>query len=286
MRLSALFPLLCALAALILSFLCLFAGSTKSFLQNGELLTLNTSRLGHTSLFNTSDGNGGLLSGILNSIEGDLNSLEGDIASDIAKDFGIHDFYSAHIMNYCEGFYTPNTTDPHAHENITHCSNKTALFHFDPTAIIQSELKPGINLTDLHWPDAITNGVKAIEVASKVMFVLYCIGIAFTGLALLGAIWGFIANGRLSAFVNSMLDFLAFFTLGVASAISTAVIVKAVDEINKHGADIGIAAYKGKTFLGMTWAATAVMLLASIVWIAECCVGRRRDRGYGEKSAY
>lgn len=69
---------------------------------------------------------------------------------------------------------------------------------------------------------------------------------------------------------------LAFFTLGIASAISTAIIVKAVDTVNKYGADIGIAAYKGNTFLGMTWAATALMLLASVVWLAQCCVGRRK----------
>lgn len=42
MRLSAIFPLLCALTAFILSLLCLFAGSTRSFLQNGELLTVRS----------------------------------------------------------------------------------------------------------------------------------------------------------------------------------------------------------------------------------------------------
>ena len=64
---------------------------------------------------------------------------------------------------------------------------------------------------------------------------------------------------------------LAFLTLVIASIISTVVITKAVNAVNKYGADIGIAAYKGSTFLGMTWAATALMLLASMVWIAECC---------------
>jgi len=41
MRLSAIFSLLCAIAALVLSVLLLFAGSTKSFLQHGDLLTVN-----------------------------------------------------------------------------------------------------------------------------------------------------------------------------------------------------------------------------------------------------
>lgn len=78
---------------------------------------------------------------------------------------------------------------------------------------------------------------------------------------------------------------LAFLALVIASIISTIVITKAVNAINKYGAEIGIAAYKGSTFLGMTWAATALMLLASVVWIAECFKGRK-NRPYREKGAY
>jgi hypothetical protein len=78
---------------------------------------------------------------------------------------------------------------------------------------------------------------------------------------------------------------LAFLALVIASIISTVVITKAVNAINKYGAEIGIAAYKGSTFLGMTWAATALMLLASVVWIGECCRGRK-NRAYTEKGAY
>ena len=221
-------------------------------------------------------------------------------------------------MNYCEGFYEPNTTvtrEQHPVENVTHCSNRTALFHFDPTAIIESELAPGLNLTDLHWPSAIEDGINAIRITSKVMFIFYCIGIGFVGLAVIGAVGGFLAGGKISASVNFMLDLvssqplqspaffpsamllvvlplenanmtqLAFLTLGIASAISTAVIVKAVNTINKHGADIGIAAYKGSKFLGMTWAATALMLLASFVWAVEVLRGRRHVT-YVEKGRY
>jgi hypothetical protein len=286
MRFSAIFPLLCSIAALTLTLLCLFAGSSKSFLPNAELLTLNTSRLGHTSLFNTSDGDGGFLSNLINGIEGDINNLINNATSDIAAAFDLHDFYAAHIMNYCEGYYEGNDTAG-AKENITHCSNRTAFFHFDPTQIIENELAPGLNLSDLHWPSEIKDAVKTIEVSSKVMFVFYIIGIIFAGFAVLGAMWGVFANGRLSALVNFLLDILAFLFIGIASAISTAIIVKVVNATNKYGADIGLAAYKGTEFLGMTWAATAVMLLASFMWIAECCAGRRRTRrGAGEKPVY
>ena len=205
MRFSAIFPLLCAVAALILSLLCLFAGSKPSFLPQAELLTINMSRIGHTEAFNTSDG-GNFFTNIINEIEQEINKLLDDAESDIARYFDLKDFYSAHIMNYCEGYYEPNATVKHPSENITHCSNTTTFFHFDPTQIIQNELRPGLNLTDIHWPHEIEEAARAIEVTAKAMFVFYIIGVVFAGLAVLGAVIGLFASGRLSAFTNFLLD--------------------------------------------------------------------------------
>ena len=115
---------------------------------------------------------------------------------------------SCHVLtSFNQGFYTPtpvaNLTEQPS-KNITFCSNHTALFNFDPAAIIQSELKPGLNLSDLQWPSAIQDGIRAVELGSKIMFVLYCMGAAATGIALVGALIGVFAAGRLSAFVNFM----------------------------------------------------------------------------------
>ena len=72
--------------------------------------------------------------------------------------------------------------------------------------ILQSELNPKYNLTDLKWPSGIEEAIAAIETASKVMFLLYCIGVGFAGLAFIGALAGLLAGGRLSAAVNMVLD--------------------------------------------------------------------------------
>ena len=50
-------------------------------------LTLDTNKT-HSSLLNSLE----------NSIKGDIN----DLVADVAKKLNIHDFYSAHIMDYCE----------------------------------------------------------------------------------------------------------------------------------------------------------------------------------------
>lgn len=90
-------PLLLSLVAFILALLCVFAGSKKGYLENADLLTLNTSMLGRLGL-NSSTSHSPLVSSIESSIKGDINSL----MADVAKELHIHDFYSAHILDYCE----------------------------------------------------------------------------------------------------------------------------------------------------------------------------------------
>lgn len=97
----------------------------------------------------------------------------------------------------------------HPSKNVTNCSNQTATFHFDPAKAIQNELKPGINLTDLKWPSKVQDGIEAVKLASNVMFVLYCIGIASVGFALVGAFVGVLVAGRFVAMVNIMLSFVS-----------------------------------------------------------------------------
>ena len=45
------------------------------------------------------------------------------------------------------------------------------------------------------------------------MFVLYCIGIAAIGVALIGALIGVFAAGRFAAMINTMLSFVSLVTL-------------------------------------------------------------------------
>ncbi|EXJ80026.1 hypothetical protein A1O3_08312 [Capronia epimyces CBS 606.96] len=285
MRFSSILTLACAITAFVLSLLCIFAGSSKSFLQRADLLTLNISRIGHTSIFNTSDGDGGFFSNLVNDLEGDLNSLVNNVTSDIASALNLPDFFNVHVMDFCEGSYLPKPTVHNARENITACSNRSTVFHFDPSKVIQKKLPDGITLEDIHWPTTIEDTEHDLKIVSTTMVVFYIIGIAFAGIAILTALWGIWAGSRLSAVVNFFIDVLAFVTLGIASAIATAIIVKAVEVINKYGDDIGIAAYRGSRFLGMTWGATAVMLLASIVSVAQCCTGGRRRERYNGKGA-
>lgn len=218
------------------------------------------------------------------------NTISNEINDDLhsfAQSLGVHDFYSAHILDYCEGYYTP-TALPNAsfplhsiHKNITSCSNRTAFYHFNPTASLQRELNASghgyINLTSsLHWPAAVKDGLDALKVAQRAAFLLYCIAIGLIAAATLVASVSVVLAGRLSACIDLLVTGLAFLSTALASAITTAVAVKAEHVVNKHGTQVGVSAKKGKGFLVLTWLATLLMFLSLIVWGVVCVVGRRK----------
>jgi hypothetical protein len=288
MRLIALLPVLCCTAALILSFLCLFAGHKKGFMEDYSLLTLNTSMIGETIINETrSTDTSNPLTNLLNSIENTGSSIINDAIGEATQALGIEDFYSAHMLNYCEGQYTPaeaaNATlkQSDIHKNVTECSKNKAMYKFDPTQIVQDALnKTGVNVTldDIDWPRDIDTGIKTLNALMAAMFVLYCIAIALIFVSLFAAAAAILLSGRLSACVNFLVAVLAFLAIGLASALVTAVIVKASRIINDKGNKIGLQANWGGKFLALTWAATALMLVVVLTWVVEFCIGRKRNK--------
>ncbi|KAI4701387.1 hypothetical protein J4E81_003127 [Alternaria sp. BMP 2799] len=292
MRFIAVLPVLCCTAALILSFLCLFAGHKKGFMEDYSLLTLNTSAIGQTLIQAPSEDSDSTLSSIINLIPDSItDSVTNEINEQIdefRERVGIEDWYSAHMLNYCQGQYEPgevaNATlsQGDISKNVTECAKSRATYKFDPTAIIQEAInKTGVDITleDLNWPDDIQNGIDALNALMAAMFVLYVIAICLIFITLLTSVLGiFIGNGRLTPCINFLLATLAFLAIGLASALVTAVAVKAVDIINEKGSDIGLNANWGGKFLALTWAATALMLIALLGWIASFCIGGK-DHG-------
>lgn len=272
--------------------------SGQNLLKPSSFLQLNTSRLGQ-NIFNTTESSSNPLVNFLDNISNTIESEIQDGITDVAQQLGIHDFYSAHLMTYCEGYYyynnnnnnnnsstntntrdnNNNNEDEDAKKNITKCSNRTALYNFNPQKILQQELdasNTGIDLSDLNWPSDISTGLNALRIAAKATFVLYCIAIGFIGIAILAAVASIFLAGRLSAILNVIADWMAFVTLGIASAIATAVAVKGARTINKYGGEVGVSADRGNKFLVITWVATGLLLLSSVVWCVLAVMGRRR----------
>lgn len=257
-------------------------------MEDYHLVTLNTSMIGETLLNDTrSTDTSNPLTNLLNEIPNVISSTINDAIGEVTAKLGIEDFYSAHMLNYCEGQYTPAETanatvkQSDIHKNVTECSANKAMYKFDPTAIIQEALnKTGLDVTldDIDWPSDISKGIKTLNALMAAMFVLYCIAIALIFVALLAAVAAVLMSGRLSACVNFLLATLAFLAIGLASALVTAVVVKAAHIVNDKGKDIGLVASWGGKFLALTWAATALMLIVVLMWVGEFCVGRRHNK--------
>lgn len=133
--------------------------------------------------------------------------------SNIASD-GIRDFYSVHVMAYCEGYFEPSAAislqNPIPKRNVTGCSNRTALFNFHPSEALSRDLEPGANLSDLNWSNAIDDDFKVLDVTSKTMAVLYIIGTAATGVAVLAGGWLIFSGGRLEAIAEVVFTIVCF----------------------------------------------------------------------------
>lgn len=287
MRFLAIVPILCCTAALILSFLCLFAGHKPSFMTDYPIVTLNTSRLAEGVVNRTMNSDSNPLSSLWDKVPDSIKDHVDSAASAASDKLGIEDFYQAHLMDYCYGQYTPSEL-PNAtvaasdiSKNITGCSNQTAMFHFDPKKIIEDALAKsgtGVTLEDLNWPDDIDKGIDALRIISVAAFVLYCIAIALIFVSLGAAVVALFLSGRLSACLNWMVGILAFLAIGLASALVTAVIVKGGNIVNEKGNPVGVEAQRGNKFLALTWAATGLMFVTLVIWCVEICVGGRNKR--------
>jgi len=192
------------------------------------------------------------------------------------------------MMDLCEGTYAPNATQKGAKLNVTGCTKQTAMFHFDISKQISEELKIGplhLNLSDINWPDAIQDGLNTLNTAIDATFVLYAIGIASAGLAIVTSVVAiFLSGSRLTSLGNWGLATLSFLAFLLASIIITVIQSKMTTLINKHGNEIGLFAYRGGKYLVLSWVTMAVMFLATMAWAAEFCIGRRnRGREYREK---
>lgn len=196
-----------------------------------------------------------------------------DAAGDLAKALGLQDFYSAHLMNYCEGYFMPGSV-PNASisqnsiiKNVTACSNVTITHLFDPQAILQQQLSSGsVSIADLHWPNQITTGLSGLENLQRAMVILYLVAASFMFIALVctSTVLCCCPCG-LGSVVITIAELVAAVTLCIGAAMVTLMAVKSADLINAYGSDIGISAAVGHKFLVFTWMASGAICAAVVI---------------------
>lgn len=141
--------------------------------------------------------------------------------------------------------------------------------------MLQASLRTGINLTSLDVPTGMEHAIDAVAGATHAIFVLYCFGAAAAGLAILMGAAAVLISPMVLKLANAGLLALGFFVIGLASTISQIIVSEVTNAINEVGPDVGIEAIQGTKFIALTWAATALLGAASLVWTVEAFLARR-----------
>ncbi|KAF7547555.1 hypothetical protein G7Z17_g7641 [Cylindrodendrum hubeiense] len=293
------FPVILSLGACILSALSLFAGFQKGFMEDYAIARINTSQLGQNMIDLTSNENTTktarnsildtvtdkwkeITDEVTGTVEDGLNTVTGDVVDGLAEAIGISEWYSLHVLNFCEGFFTPNASNPSAGFNITSCTSPAPGQRFELSNILNAELEVGpfnITLVDFDWPDDIQTGIEILNQVLLVLFILYALGSGLSGISLLLCLVAFcVAGSRGVAAINMVLSTLALLSIVIGSVISTIGAFKGVQTVNDLGGDVGVSAMVGMKFIILTWVPAGLKLLTTIYWTMKFCSLRREKK--------
>lgn len=177
---------------------------------------------------------------------------------------------------------------------LTNMSSSPAAM--DLSTVLDKQLSIGpfnISLSDLGLTQKLQDKLKDLPALFEAMAAIYITSACFTGLAILAALPGFVMQGRKIVLVNVCLAAPAALFLFVGSLIYTIGGREAIKKIHSLGAgDVGLEVQIGSGFLGLTWAAFALMFLAAAYWVYELVVmtraakrSRRARKGKIEKGS-
>ncbi|KAF2674747.1 hypothetical protein BT63DRAFT_420033 [Microthyrium microscopicum] len=207
-----------------------------------------------------------------------------------AEEVGLQDFYMYHVKDYCSGQYTPtevpNATYPLSkiERNVTECEQ---YLHWVPGDTVQAILnktglsKVNVTLDTIHWPTKLDDEVRKAEGLLNATMWLYVIVIIFAGLAALVSLIAVIWPEKLRIVTGTglvVLTLLGFVVAAIVSIIVTAAAVMVDNAVKDLATVIGVVSTRGDGFLGLTWAATGCLFIASILGSFTCCAGRKKKR--------
>ncbi|EFX05991.1 hypothetical protein CMQ_4060 [Grosmannia clavigera kw1407] len=187
---------------------------------------------------------------------------------------GISEFYTLHVMNSCEGSFSPNVTAPNNWRNVTNCTSQIAIPQLNLSGIIDGELQAGFTgdsgLLALGASRSLAGALNRIPTIGMAIAVFYIVGVGAAGLGLLTSA---IALVTLASHPRETLLAGLGTTSGAAMALLIAAVVavvaagSTVDSINRLGKDtIGMEAVRGTAFCNLTWAAFVFNGLAAVYW--------------------
>ncbi|CAN8104304.1 unnamed protein product [Discula destructiva] len=308
-------PLVLSTAAFVLSLLSLLAGFKQGFMEDYNLMTLNTSALGQQAIQQIANGesptptsgSGGAIGSLIASataalppaVASEASSILGQIGSSVADqladELGISEFYSIHAMDFCQGQFVPNATAIGASQNVTNCTEPLDFGAYNFTDRINQQLSVGpfqFTLAELGVNQDIQDKLDQLPKIARALAAVFIISVFLAGLSMLGSALGLLLIprlGRTLAFFNWVIALLAAVFLLASSLVAMIGPREVARQLQAQGADvIGLEVISNTKLQRLTWAAFGLMALSMFYWFYELiveCVRRRRMRGYSEKAS-
>lgn len=222
----------------------------------------------------------------LESMASDIKSSAKNATAKIVSTFvnetietlNIQDVYLAHLLTYCSGEFTTK-----GKQNITYCSNNKPGRNLNATISTHKPTEPFAFISDLHLPDPISFGMKAVTLLSKIIAAIYIIGIISIFVCLVAS--GFLiptaitsmskgSKLRLASFLFSLSAFLCL----LLGTILVGFMSNKICGIFEEHKGLGIQAVKGDLFHGCSIAACVFMGIGLVAAAVDVWIGRMANK--------
>ncbi|KAI3401091.1 hypothetical protein diail_236 [Diaporthe ilicicola] len=212
-----------------------------------------------------------------------LSGIQNDLADQLAKKLGIKEFYSIHLVDLCQGDFTPKATDPEATFDVENCTEPFNYNLLNVSALLDTQLGVGpfsINLADLGLTEDIQDKLNDVPKIIQAIVAMYIIAAIFIFLSMAGSFGAvaLIPNSAGSKIVmgNLGLAGVALFFLLIGNLVTTIGSGQVVEKVSELGDKIGLSAVRGGKFLALSWAAFVLMLLVVFYWCYEFFAEKQR----------
>ncbi|KAK5168575.1 hypothetical protein LTR04_006349 [Oleoguttula sp. CCFEE 6159] len=191
------------------------------------------------------------------------------LLNSIARTLGLHDFYTAGLWGFCEGYND---------EGTTFCSKPQTFYWFNPVEILLNELLAGATIA---LPAELITYLKILKTAYQWMFGFFLSGTCLA--ALLIPLTPLSVFSRLTTLPIALFTFLAALLITVATVLATVMFVIIRNAVTGVAA-LNIGATLGLDMFVFMWIAAGSSLVAALVQLGLCCCcASRRDVRTGRK---
>ncbi|KAL1873947.1 hypothetical protein Daus18300_003820 [Diaporthe australafricana] len=212
-----------------------------------------------------------------------LQDIQNDLADQLAKKLGIKEFYSIHLVDLCQGDFSPKPTDPEATFDVTNCTEPFKYDLLNVSALLDKQLGVGpfsLNLADLGLTEDIQDKLDDVPKIIQAIVTMYIIAAIFIFLSIAGS-FGAVAlipnsAGNKIVMGNLGLAGVALFFLLIGNLVTTIGSGQVVEKVTELGDKIGLSAVRGGKFMALSWAAFGLMLLVVLYWCYEFFAEKQR----------